>query len=80
MSPNIFINICRYSICERNYFLSFQIEDGDIICFQKLNQTHSGEKYRYPDVPSFLEYVKNRQVVHFRSLDRPKEDEFCLEL
>ncbi|CAA6653759.1 unnamed protein product [Spirodela intermedia] len=35
---------------------------------------------RYPDVPSFLEYVHNRQVVHFRSLEKPKEDGFCLEL
>jgi ubiquitin carboxyl-terminal hydrolase 7 len=35
---------------------------------------------RYPDVPSFLEYVHNRQVVHFRFLEKPKEDEFCLEL
>ncbi|GJN34912.1 hypothetical protein PR202_gb23621 [Eleusine coracana subsp. coracana] len=35
---------------------------------------------RYPDVPSFLEYVHNRQVVHFRSLEKPKEDDFSLEL
>ncbi|KAI3696827.1 hypothetical protein L6452_29403 [Arctium lappa] len=61
-------------------FRSSQIEDGDIICFQKLHQTLAVAKYRYPDVPSFLEYVKNRQIVQFRSLDRPKEDDFCLEL
>jgi ubiquitin carboxyl-terminal hydrolase 7 len=35
---------------------------------------------RYPDVPSFLEYVHNRQVVHFRCLDKPKDDDFSLEL
>ncbi|XP_076897433.1 ubiquitin C-terminal hydrolase 12-like [Bidens hawaiensis] len=63
---------------KRSSFRSSQIEDGDIICFQKLPKAE--DKYRYPDVPSFLEYVKNRQIVHFRSLDRPKEDDFCLEL
>ncbi|KAJ0469972.1 putative ubiquitinyl hydrolase 1 [Helianthus annuus] len=63
---------------KRSSFRSSQIEDGDIICFQKIIKSEG--KYRYPDVPSFLEYVKNRQIVHFRSLDRPKEDDFCLEL
>nr|XP_016444216.1 PREDICTED: ubiquitin carboxyl-terminal hydrolase 12-like [Nicotiana tabacum] len=27
-----------------------------------------------------LEYVKNRQIVHFRALEKPKEVDFCLEL
>ncbi|KAL4576836.1 hypothetical protein LXL04_012936 [Taraxacum kok-saghyz] len=70
--------------CERldktTSFGSREIDDGDIICFQKLSQARAVDKYRYPDVPSFLEYVKNHQIVHFRSLDRPKEDDFCLEL
>ncbi|GAB2233976.1 hypothetical protein Droror1_Dr00003207 [Drosera rotundifolia] len=57
-----------------------QLRDGDIICFQKAVSAKDADKYRYPDVPSFLDYVLNRQVVHFRSLTRPKEDEFCLEL
>ncbi|XP_047317726.1 ubiquitin C-terminal hydrolase 12-like isoform X2 [Impatiens glandulifera] len=56
-----------------------QLEDGDIVCFQK-SISESGEQLRYPDVPSFLEYVQNRQVVHFRALEKPKEDDFCLEL
>ncbi|KAL4577042.1 hypothetical protein LXL04_013143 [Taraxacum kok-saghyz] len=59
-------------------FGSSQIRNGDIICFQKLSQ--DWDKYEYPDVPSFLEYVKNRQVVHFRSKDKPKEEAFSLEL
>lgn len=91
----------------------FQIEDGDIICFQKPTPVESEEESKYPDVPSFLEYVHNRQVpvaeycyviasviyaylfnvilpyiewvdalqiVHFRSLEKPKEDDFSLEL
>ncbi|KAJ7960362.1 ubiquitin carboxyl-terminal hydrolase 12 [Quillaja saponaria] len=61
-------------------FRSCQLEDGDIICFQKVPSSEGEELYRYPDVPSFLEYVHNRQVVHFRSLDKPKDDDFCLEM
>ncbi|XP_052175009.1 ubiquitin C-terminal hydrolase 12 isoform X2 [Diospyros lotus] len=71
-------------MCERldkkATFKFSQIEDGDIICFQKSALLDSEEKYRYPDVPSFLDYLHNRQMVHFRSLERPKEDDFCLEL
>ncbi|KAJ6847904.1 ubiquitin carboxyl-terminal hydrolase 12-like [Iris pallida] len=61
-------------------FRSSQLEDGDIICYQKASPLESDEDCRFPDVPSFLEYVHNRQVVHFRSLEKPKEDDFCLEL
>ncbi|XVE75807.1 hypothetical protein DITRI_Ditri12bG0121700 [Diplodiscus trichospermus] len=65
---------------KRCSFRLSQIEDGDIICFQKSRPIESEEACRYPDVPSFLEYVHNRQIVRFRSLERPKEDYFCLEL
>ncbi|KAH7554220.1 hypothetical protein JRO89_XS12G0136900 [Xanthoceras sorbifolium] len=65
---------------KRTSFRLSQIEDGDIICFQKTPPLESEEDCRYPDVPSFLEYVHNRQIVRFRSLERPKEDDFCLEL
>ncbi|XP_057498145.1 ubiquitin C-terminal hydrolase 13-like isoform X2 [Actinidia eriantha] len=65
---------------KRTSFRFSQIEDGDIICFQKSPSCESGEQCRYPDVPSFLEYVHNRQMVRFRSLERPKDDDFCLEL
>nr|GEU93529.1 putative ribonuclease H-like domain-containing protein [Tanacetum cinerariifolium] len=60
-------------------FRASQLEDGDIICLQKPLQPGT-VKCRYPNVPSFLEYVHNRQVVRFRSLEKPKEDEFLLEL
>ncbi|CAM8927423.1 unnamed protein product [Rhodiola kirilowii] len=63
----------------RASFHTSQLEDGDIICFQKAPR-HGSEQFRYRDVPSYLEYVHNRQIVHFRSLERPKEDDFCLEL
>ncbi|XWS28473.1 hypothetical protein CRYUN_Cryun25bG0072600 [Craigia yunnanensis] len=42
-------------------FRASQLEDGDIVCFQKPLPVESTEQFRYPDVPSFLEYVHNRQ-------------------
>ncbi|XP_059628517.1 ubiquitin C-terminal hydrolase 12-like isoform X1 [Cornus florida] len=74
--PNV---MCEH-IDKKVPFRASQLEDGDIICFQKSLQVEISEKCRYPDVPSFLEYVHNRQVVRFRSLEKPKEDEFHLEL
>ncbi|KAJ9545953.1 hypothetical protein OSB04_025660 [Centaurea solstitialis] len=73
--PNV---MCEH-VDKKLTFRASQLEDGDIICFQKPLQAGTA-KCRYPDVPSFLEYVHNRQVVRFRSLEKPKEDEFSLEL
>lgn len=42
-----------------------QLEDGDIICYQKALTREEEESLRYPDVPSFLEYVRNRQVLFY---------------
>ena len=39
-----------------------QLEDGDIICYQKVPTSQVNEECRFPDIPSFLEYVHNRQV------------------
>ncbi|CAL4892217.1 unnamed protein product [Urochloa decumbens] len=74
--PNV---MCEH-IDKKLTFRSSQLEDGDIICFQKAPVPNGDTQVRYPDVPSFLEYVHNRQVVHFRSLDKPKDDDFSLEL
>eukprot|EP00252_Welwitschia_mirabilis_P016663 TRINITY_DN3688_c0_g3_i1.p1 TRINITY_DN3688_c0_g3~~TRINITY_DN3688_c0_g3_i1.p1 ORF type:complete len:1111 (+),score=262.49 TRINITY_DN3688_c0_g3_i1:336-3668(+) len=74
--PNV---MCEH-VDERSTFRGSQLEDGDIICFQKVLSREEEERYRFPDVPSFLEYVHNRQIVRFRALDRPKEDDFSLEL
>eukprot|EP00850_Spirogloea_muscicola_P017054 SM000143S00719 [mRNA] locus=s143:49387:56676:- [translate_table: standard] len=71
------------SIDKKVTFKSSQLEDGDIVCLQRPPAAIAAEveePARYPDVPSFLEYVRNRQVVHFRRLEKSKEDEFCLEL
>ncbi|KAH8955667.1 hypothetical protein BDL97_08G152600 [Sphagnum fallax] len=74
--PNV---MCEH-IDKKATFKASQLEDGDILCYQKALTREEEESYRYPDVPSFLEYIRNRQVVHFRHLEKPKEDEFCLEL
>ncbi|RYR45826.1 hypothetical protein Ahy_A07g031608 isoform D [Arachis hypogaea] len=75
-------NVMCEPIDKKLTFRASQLEDGDIVCFQKgpVTVMDSEDHIRYPDVPSYLEYVHNRQVVHFRSLDKPKEDDFCLEM
>ncbi|MCD7447200.1 CSN-associated deubiquitinating enzyme Ubp12, partial [Datura stramonium] len=59
------INFEPNVMCERiNSKTSFRdlvIGDGDIICFQKSLQNQCSEQYRFPEVPSYLEYVHNRQ-------------------
>nr|XP_024389477.1 ubiquitin carboxyl-terminal hydrolase 12-like isoform X2 [Physcomitrium patens] len=74
--PNV---MCEH-IEKKSTFKASQLEDGDIICYQRALTREQELASRYPDVPSFLEYVRNRQIVHFRRLDKPKDDEFCLEL
>ncbi|XP_048426482.1 ubiquitin C-terminal hydrolase 12-like isoform X2 [Pyrus x bretschneideri] len=52
--------MCEHLDKKTSFRLS-QIEDGDIICFQKSTPLDSEEECKYTDVPSFLEYVHNRQ-------------------
>ncbi|KAJ6727514.1 UBIQUITIN-SPECIFIC PROTEASE 12-RELATED [Salix purpurea] len=56
--PNV---MCEH-IDKRLTFRSSQLEDGDIVCYQKPSPVGSNEQCRYPDVPSFLEYMHNRQL------------------
>ncbi|KAJ0084067.1 hypothetical protein Patl1_30177 [Pistacia atlantica] len=66
---------------KRDTFRGSQLIDEDIVCFQISHAVESAEQYRYPNVPSFLDYVHDQQVVvHFRSLEKLKEDDFCLEM
>jgi len=44
-------------------FGTSEIEDGDIICFQRALTTDEEEQYRYPSVSSFLKYIHERWVV-----------------
>ncbi|KAL6527893.1 ubiquitin carboxyl-terminal hydrolase 13 [Orobanche minor] len=71
--------MCEH-IDKRFTFRSSQLEDGDIVCFQKSISAQVSQQLRCPDVPSFFEHRHNLQVVHFRSLEKPKEDGFCLQL
>eukprot|EP00898_Chlorokybus_atmophyticus_P001501 jgi/Chlat1/2351/Chrsp17S02617 len=73
-------NVMCESIETKQTLKACQLEDGDIICFQKALLPGEAETHRFPYVPQFLEYVRNRQVVNFRRLEKPKEDEFALEL
>ncbi|KAE8711065.1 Ubiquitin carboxyl-terminal hydrolase 12 [Hibiscus syriacus] len=65
-------------IDKKTTFQASELVDGDIIWFQKSVTTESSKQYHCPDVPSFLEYVHDLLVVHFRSLKKPKEDDFSL--
>lgn len=64
------INIYQYFCCCDLFTLGLsgfylQLEDGDIICFQKSPRPENEDQYQYPSVPSFLQYVRNRQVLIF---------------
>lgn len=48
------------SIC---FLFSLQLEDGDIVCFQKSLSTEARQKLRCPDARSFFEYRHNLQVL-----------------
>ncbi|XP_057458869.1 ubiquitin C-terminal hydrolase 12-like isoform X2 [Lotus japonicus] len=56
-----------------------QLENGDILCFQR-SAHDSDTDCLLPNIPSFLEHMHNRQVVCFRSLERPNDEGFYLEL
>ncbi|ONK67194.1 uncharacterized protein A4U43_C06F17270 [Asparagus officinalis] len=42
------------------------LEDGDIICYQKSPLLESKAQYRYPDVSSFLDCIRNCQALIVR--------------
>ncbi|PHU30991.1 putative serine/threonine-protein kinase [Capsicum chinense] len=63
------------NIDEKFTFQSSQLEDGDIICFQKFLTAESQQQFRYLDVPSFLEYVHDRQTIH---LSQQMSNMFCI--
>ncbi|KAG8078101.1 hypothetical protein GUJ93_ZPchr0007g5357 [Zizania palustris] len=42
-------------------FRSNQLEDGDIICYQKRCSPEKLDQYQHADVPSFFEYIHNKQ-------------------
>ncbi|KAG6480913.1 hypothetical protein ZIOFF_057501 [Zingiber officinale] len=56
-------NVMCERIDKKISFKSSQLEDGDIICYQRALTSANRDEFQYPDVPSFLEYVRNRQLV-----------------
>ncbi|KAA8539052.1 hypothetical protein F0562_025744 [Nyssa sinensis] len=65
--PNV---MCEHIDKKKFSFCFSQLEDGGIICFQKSYRLESSERCRYPDIPSFLEYVHNRQPSVFGKEER----------
>ncbi|XP_073291911.1 ubiquitin C-terminal hydrolase 13-like isoform X2 [Primulina huaijiensis] len=61
-------------------FKASRLVDGDIVCFQKSLSVETSQLIDYPDVQTFLEYQHNLQVVYFRSLEKPNDEEFNLVL
>ncbi|CAJ2634124.1 unnamed protein product [Trifolium pratense] len=66
-------NVMCYPVDEKLTFNENQLENGDIICFQKASEMVNEKHLRYPDVPSFLEYVHSQ--VSFSSSDTESKDE-----
>ncbi|WJX64618.1 ubiquitinyl hydrolase 1 [Trifolium repens] len=52
-----------------------QLENGDIICFQKVSAMDNVKLIRYPDVPSYLKYVRSRKVPFSSSYKESKDEE-----
>lgn len=62
--------------------MGLQLDNGDIICIEPKvpeSEVHRGE-VRYQHLPSFLEYIRDRQRVVFRELVNPREDKLTLDL
>ncbi|PON54713.1 Ubiquitin carboxyl-terminal hydrolase 7, ICP0-binding domain containing protein, partial [Parasponia andersonii] len=51
-------------------FRDSQLQDGDIICFQK-SQARISEQCRYPDVRSFLEYLREHPGAPVKAQQEP---------
>jgi len=45
-----------------------KLKNGAIICFQKASTMDNVKHIRYPDVPSYLEYVHTGRVFSFLGL------------
>lgn len=60
-----YVNCKSFSGCtDKLNVVLLQLEDGDIICFQKSPQVGSTSQCEHPDVRSFLEYVHRHQVLN----------------
>jgi ubiquitin carboxyl-terminal hydrolase 7 len=55
-------NVMCETIDRRTTLSRCQLEDGDIICFQKNTSAEDQTAFRHKSVPDFLEYIRHRQV------------------
>eukprot|EP00891_Asterochloris_glomerata_P000046 jgi/Astpho2/46/Aster-07498 len=67
--------------CEPGLTLAMaQLEDGDILCFQRALTEVESAGLQFPTVKDFLEYTRNRQMLCFHKLEQPKDEGITLEL
>jgi len=71
-------------MCERinsnSTLVVLQLEPGDIICFQRALGPEAEAKLRRPTVKSFLDFIRNRQIITFKALDNPQEEGLQVEM
>ncbi|KAL5101398.1 hypothetical protein RYX36_005725 [Vicia faba] len=68
-------NVMCEAIDKKLTFQESELENGDIICFQNASEMDNKKHFRYPDVPSYLEYMRNRQVPFCPSAQETKDEE-----
>ncbi|CAI5509059.1 unnamed protein product [Closterium sp. Naga37s-1] len=59
-------------------FEGMKLKEAGILWVQKALIAAYRSIVKHPDVPLFLKFVQTQQVVHFRRLENPREDAFCL--
>jgi ubiquitin carboxyl-terminal hydrolase 7 len=66
------------SLAERQTLVDCELENGDILVFQTAASAQAA--LSMGKIPDYYDFLHNRVNVKFRSLDKPKEDQFTLEL
>ncbi|GBG74800.1 hypothetical protein CBR_g19312 [Chara braunii] len=59
-------------------FADSGLVDGDIVCYQRTSEVGEMDRFRFPDIPSYFHHLGSRQVLHFRRLRQPQDDDFVL--
>lgn len=74
--PNVMIE----KVEKRQYFHQAQLEHGDILVVQQALPPDQQKDLKWPTAKEYFGYVKNRQTVHFKKLETPKEEGISIEL
>ncbi|MCI10105.1 ubiquitin carboxyl-terminal hydrolase family protein, partial [Trifolium medium] len=67
-------NVLCMLLDKESTFQENELENGDIICFQKAPEMDCEKHFGYPDVPTYLTYVL-RWKVPFSSSDKKSKDD-----